>query len=530
MSRFKDKKYKIYLAYSTDMEVIGEISNASNKKLDLSLNKPGSFSFDVPFKDDPEPGDMVNDIYDGEIVKCVKVYRENPDSEYVCVWSGYINDITTDWVEEKISVNCVGWAELLFKREWHTDAQFTDIDAGEIVSRCLNEIHGQTYLVNLVNNFSFESIFSDFTVSAGTISENVDWSTSGAKSVIVDHSGVVELESAFIESDGISDLYGTASVDLKCLEFDSGVASTVDIEVVLYDSSQVYVGEISESYAAGPGTDLDVGDVKTISVSGVVGPTATYPYFKVLVRFNGSFDKQFAVDNIQVVDGQDNLKRPFFPIVMGSVDVSLPRTVKFDKRSKIGDAIEKLSTVEAGFDFSVDPETRELDVHYGNVAGTINGLGENKEGLIFAYNFGPRNIRSLRTPSNASDLVNKTNAVGQYSVGTAFDEGSIEAYGLFESTVSLSDVTDVDVLVGYAGAETAYKLQPFQTYEFEPLNDAADSTFSPFDDFSLGDIGYLCAQKGDIVIDFQPVRLFGFSIDIDENGNERVSNVRTVAS
>ena len=51
-----------------------------------------------------------------------------------------------------------------------------------------------------------------------------------------------------------------------------------------------------------------------------------------------------------------------------------------------------------------------------------------------------------------------------------------------------------------------------------------------FDDYDIGDIVYLTAKYGALNIERQAVRVFGVSIDIDNEGNEKIGEIKTVAS
>ena len=51
-----------------------------------------------------------------------------------------------------------------------------------------------------------------------------------------------------------------------------------------------------------------------------------------------------------------------------------------------------------------------------------------------------------------------------------------------------------------------------------------------FEDYDIGDIVYLTVKYGCVEVERQAVRIFGTSIDIDMEGNERIGTIQTVAS
>lgn len=98
-------QWKFFLADSDDFSVNADITNQSrNKQLDLSYNRPGSFTFNVNLTSN-------NLDYTQTNKKCVLCLKND-----VIVWSGPIWSRSIDLVEEKIECEAVGWFEILMHR------------------------------------------------------------------------------------------------------------------------------------------------------------------------------------------------------------------------------------------------------------------------------------------------------------------------------------------------------------------------------------------------------------------------------
>ena len=120
----------------------------------------------------------------------------------------------------------------------------------------------------------------------------------------------------------------------------------------------------------------------------------------------------------------------------------------------------------------------------------------------------------------------------------AQDPVSIAKYGIFEDSLSVSDATISDrVLLGYAGAELAFRAFPYTIVSIVPFPwDGAPGGSVPrfLVDYNIGDICYLVADHELVKIGLtgspHPIRIFGVGISIDNEGNERIESLQTVAS
>lgn len=119
------------LANSSDLSKIGELTQARQRQLTLTLNRGGSASFVLPIDDNLAK--LVK-----EINTCVVIKRKF-SSGFIPVWSGYVSGIA-EQTPNTLTVSCLGWLQLLEKRFIKTDLNFLNIDAGEIVLSILDTI------------------------------------------------------------------------------------------------------------------------------------------------------------------------------------------------------------------------------------------------------------------------------------------------------------------------------------------------------------------------------------------------------
>jgi hypothetical protein len=215
-------------------------------------------------------------------------------------------------------------------------------------------------------------------------------------------------------------------------------------------------------------------------------------------------------------------------ITMGQIESSQPRTRSYKKYQEIGQEIHALSQIEAGYDYYVTPDTRELNIYYSNIVGNIYGKGQNLPNQILGYNFGKNNVANITRTYDASLLVNKQHVIGaSNTTGVVSDTASINTYGIHEGLASLTEVTDTTILSAYAQGEVAVKRTPRVIYRVTPK----PQSIMPFSDFDLGDVIYLTAKFGNrFNVENQAIRVYGMTIDIDENGTERITELQTSPS
>jgi hypothetical protein len=191
----------------------------------------------------------------------------------------------------------------------------------------------------------------------------------------------------------------------------------------------------------------------------------------------------------------------------------------YKKGQKIGPAIHDLSQIENGYDYWVDPITRELH---------LSGAGSpyTQSAAHFGYKWGPNNLSRLSVQEDGTATRNRISANGPGGIGTDEDATSISVNGIFEETVNLAEVFDPVILVAFAGAEIAIKAYPQIVYNITPFPAGAARIPQIFDEYQIGQKVFFSAKVGAFQVDKQAARVFSASIEIDANGNEIISSLQ----
>jgi hypothetical protein len=213
------------------------------------------------------------------------------------------------------------------------------------------------------------------------------------------------------------------------------------------------------------------------------------------------------------------------------------RNLTLQRLQVVGQQIQQLVNVEAGCDWTIDPITRKMNLYGVGASSTptiASGYGiDQGQGALFSF---PGNCINYKRSRDGTRLQNRVEAVGQYGVGRADDLTSQGLYGILETQDSLSEVTDINILIAYAQAEVAVLAYPWTIITFTPRgilpsDYATPGMPRPFDDYNLGDIVYAYINWGRTQVGTtgspQAVRVFGFTVNIDDNGVEKVSQVQT---
>ena len=207
-------------------------------------------------------------------------------------------------------------------------------------------------------------------------------------------------------------------------------------------------------------------------------------------------------------------------------DNSATRWTKYSKDDVIQNLINNAVDIENGIDFTIDPITRQMNTKPGSLQ-TVDS--RKKPGVVFGYNWGPRNIQKFDRENDFSVVRNRFTAKGKYGTGLQESAASEDAYNIvMEETAQLSEVVDNNVLVTFAAGEVALRDTPRKIYSFIPFAWTQDSSVpEPFVDYTVGDQISLFAKHGErIKIEGLPVRIFGINIDISDDGTERVSSLQ----
>jgi hypothetical protein len=214
-------------------------------------------------------------------------------------------------------------------------------------------------------------------------------------------------------------------------------------------------------------------------------------------------------------DQRDNFKHT--GIDRGRMDVSQLRKRSYKVNDQISQSIRDLATIENGFDYEINPITRQLDIYYPR-KGTL------RPEVVLGYNWGPKNVGNVRVLTDGSTVRNRHRAATTYITAEEEDPESIDTYNMRTELSSLGDVPD-SIAGAYAIGEVAFKARPKVTITItlRPGNASPEL----FRHFEIGDTLYLTARGGRNPIEKQPVRVFGASVSIDENGVGTVSTLKT---
>lgn len=217
------------------------------------------------------------------------------------------------------------------------------------------------------------------------------------------------------------------------------------------------------------------------------------------------------------------------------------RNKTYQRYQSIGAAMQELTEYENGCDLYITPEDRKLWVY--RKRQTITDV-------VFGFGWGPNNIQQFQRQLDASTVVNFMQATGRPGTTPQYADtrdpafggwrigpngtldpspNSQDEYGLFEEVVSLSDVGDVGVLGTYAAGEIYVRYRPRIVYSITPFPfSPGNSVPEPFVDYNVGDRVLLTAKLlPRLTIENQAVRVFGISVTIDEEGNERLGALQT---
>ena len=211
------------------------------------------------------------------------------------------------------------------------------------------------------------------------------------------------------------------------------------------------------------------------------------------------------------------------------------RNKTYQRFQPIGPAIQELTEYENGCDIHITPEERKLYVYRKRMKVTDQ---------VFGFNWGPNNLQQFSRQIDASQVVNLMQTMGKPGTTSQYADtrdpaftgwpsetapDTQQQYGLMEEVANLSDVADAGVLAVYGAGEIYVRYRPRVIYSMTPFPYTEDGSVpEPFVDYTVGDQVFLTAKLDPrIEIENQGVRVFGMSVQIDEEGNERLSALQT---
>lgn len=238
------------------------------------------------------------------------------------------------------------------------------------------------------------------------------------------------------------------------------------------------------------------------------------------LSFTNIVGGQIASSLISTVNAQQDSSGTTRPthITMGDVGDTQQRTRSYKSGDNFGQLIRELIEIENGFDVAIDPLTRTLSTR------APTAFTDRSE-VKFGFGVAPNNLENVTVTRDGTSLFNRENVVAAngaiYSVDDA--ESIDQASVMLEEWLSLGDVGDGTIASAYAAGELAYKRFGIVTYSIKPLS--YGDVYRPWDDYVLGDKVYFSANRGRLQIADQAVRVFSIAIDIDDDGNEVISEL-----
>jgi hypothetical protein len=205
--------------------------------------------------------------------------------------------------------------------------------------------------------------------------------------------------------------------------------------------------------------------------------------------------------------------------------VEARRSIRYSKyQTNIGQAIQQLTDIENGLDIWIDPATRTMNFYRKKRKILPN--------IVFGFQWGPENIAQYNRQLDGSSIVNYMLVTGGAATIPKYqvDGTSMSLYGPFDEMTSLSDITGLNanqILQYYASAEVAVRAYPREMHSITPFSFTPENSVpEPFVDYDLGDQVAFIARNGSRVRVNQQVRIFGISLSIDEEDNERLGQLQ----
>jgi len=140
-------KWRFILVNSLDLSRIGELRQASGRKLNVLANKPGSSDFTYPM--DAHYAATIEKYKTGIIAerfnwRATRTWQAggNHGEIWDAIWSGYVRTINENWTDNKMVISCLGWMERLQKRYVRTDMLWSTTDDSLIIRDLVQKLNG----------------------------------------------------------------------------------------------------------------------------------------------------------------------------------------------------------------------------------------------------------------------------------------------------------------------------------------------------------------------------------------------------
>lgn len=209
----------------------------------------------------------------------------------------------------------------------------------------------------------------------------------------------------------------------------------------------------------------------------------------------------------------------------GTFEETSARSTKWEAKM-VRPALVELSHAYNGFDLAVDPVDDPAALA---VMSCYVKRGADRPDVVFAWKQEPATSAAASRVEDGSALANVIVGAGGTQANDAklytaekTDTASIMTYRRSEALATYSDITEADYLDDLADQHLALRKQPKYSHSYLPLPGKAAE---PFVDWYLGDTARSRAHA-DLRGGWDGVqRVFGFSLDLDDDGVETVSGV-----
>jgi hypothetical protein len=207
-------------------------------------------------------------------------------------------------------------------------------------------------------------------------------------------------------------------------------------------------------------------------------------------------------------------------IIPGYRSDTQTRAMTYEIGQNIGAAIKALSDIENGFDYSVSPLDRYMNIKDPNEFNI-------RDNVQFGYRTMPSNLAAVARQQDGLRVNNRMIVQGSPGLAIQDDVDSIDELDLMiEGWASLGDINNIDILSAYAGSQLAFSSYPVSTITVKPMIPNKSIWLPRLGlHYDLGDIGFLSANRGRLQLNKQPIRIFGQTYNFTQEGDPVVTSM-----
>lgn len=208
--------------------------------------------------------------------------------------------------------------------------------------------------------------------------------------------------------------------------------------------------------------------------------------------------------------------------------INAPITLSKQPLTYAMSALDDITTLEWGGDWWVDPKTRLL--YFARQRCAV------LDDVVVAFRHGANNLSEFNRNISGGEKANYFLTTGGPTSIPQFAHNLADqdVVGLIEKMASLPDINNNSVLLANSGAEILIRPNGRITFGITPfsyqgnINKPVGSAPEPFVDYNIGDLIRVKARsprgiRGSVNAQ---VRVFGMSVTIDENNNEKLGRLQ----